>query len=621
MAVVVADSNANAQVEEGMRRLFQEVFAFIRKQVGPKMSDEELLKLTKKALSKMEKGVGPATWAEATPARIQALRKAANLYRAFRVVGSICELRDPELVGVPDGQGAYVQAECTCLKIVDPDGDSIFSLDIVGAEIDAIYDLRNAGGLIEFLVMPLALPIRLDRNRPDQHLGAGRQGFFVHILDVRESSSMLDFIGASAEERANAEGLLAELHERNVAPADFIFEQLVSQLHVVGLDEFTHLRDALRFAVTQSLSCGRVDHAPGRLHGMVIGPPGHGKKLVGLAARVLNPVCIELSPSKVSAAGLVGASRRTEAGWVSQPGALPRAAHGVAVLQDAHGWDGALLRKLAPVIQELTEDGCVRDSVAGGTRRPAHTALLIDLNRTAQVTAGSGAPEAGLLRIRPVLSRFDLILEIPEDANRIWNVAGKLYGSIRGSFADLDHQPWVRELRLLVALLRDRNPLVDLDPVRDTMTAVHNNLQAANSADFDITPEAGDIPTRLAITFARLVSAIARGRDADVASPSDIDVATVFLNYKLGFLRMKGTSYPTSMTGSTSPDARAEWFNRYAGREVRTQDVVNDFKEQTGQGMAERTARRRIMQLGGLRTGKGRYLLPPGDAPNTNGAA
>ncbi|MDX2013666.1 MAG: hypothetical protein SFW67_25960 [Myxococcaceae bacterium] len=604
-----------------MRRLLREVFAYLKKQANSKMKDEDLLKLTKKVIARMETGVGPATWEGAAPVRIHALRRPTSLWRPFRIVGHITELRDPELVLVPDGNGKFSQDVATCLKIVGPDGDSIHSVDVVGAEVETIHAAREAGGMVEFLVTPIALPIRLDRKRPDQSIGGERQSFFVHIVDVRQSNSMLDLLGATATERSDVQSLLLSLHARGIVPTDYLFDFVVKELRIVSLDELPRLRDALRFAVLQALSCGQVDHAPGRLHGMIVGPPGHGKKLIGLAARALNPVAVELSPSKASPAGLVGASSRREGTWFSQPGALIHSDHGVAVLQDAHGWQGAELRKLAPILQEVTEDGRVRDTVAGGRTRSTNVAMLLDLNRTAQVTTASiiGAPEAAILRVRPVLSRFDLLLEIPEDIDRIWNAAARLYESIQGGAADLDRRPGVREARLLVALLRDRNPDVDLDPVRDLMKAVHRNLHSTNAALFEDLPEASDVPTRLAISFARYVSAAARGRDADVAAPSDVDTATRFLNHKLSFLRMHGSSYPGAVNGQASAEDRDAWFKQYAGQEVRTQDVVNDFKAKTGEDMSERTGRRNLLRLGAKRTGKGRYLLPPGEPPRSGG--
>lgn len=594
------------------RRLHRSVFAFLRKAVGPQAEDEDIEKLVDLAVPIKNGLPAPVSWEAATPARIRELKKAASVLRPFRVAGSVVEVHEPQVLRLPDAPGEFRRVETTSIRLIDRDGDSVWSLDLLGVDIQLIHDLRRMASSIEFLCVPIDLPLKLDPKTPQRSVAVGPRGFFVSIAGARPTNSMLDLLGATAEERSKTEVLLKKLQGEGVAPARYLFEQVVQQLNIVGLDEFAELQDLIHFAVLQALSCGRVDHAPGRLHGLVVGPPGQGKKLVGLVAHALNVTCVELSATKFSAAGLVGASRPTEGGWVSQPGLLPQAAHGVAILQDGHGWEGAAFRKLAPMLQELMEDGTVRDSVAGGLRRDAPTSLLIDLNRSAQVTRGpvGSGHEASLLQNRPVISRIDGIVEIPENVHRSWSISRRLYATMRGGAGDLDHQPWVRELRLLVALLRDRNPDVSLTQVREVMAAVHDDIYTKNAADFATMPEASDIPARMAISFARFVAASARGRDSDEAQPSDIDVATTFINRKLEFLKIRGTSYPSSATGTSSPQQRAAWFAGLAGREVHTADVVNAYKEQTGEVICERTARRHLQQAGGVRTGKGQYLIP-----------
>jgi division protein CdvB (Snf7/Vps24/ESCRT-III family) len=55
-----------------------------------------------------------------------------------------------------------------------------------------------------------------------------------------------------------------------------------------------------------------------------------------------------------------------------------------------------------------------------------------------------------------------------------------------------------------VGCLRDEHAEVDLDGVRDQMKAVHDELSLANQELLQKLPEAGDLPTRLANTFARI---------------------------------------------------------------------------------------------------------------------
>ena len=50
-------------------------------------------------------------------------------------------------------------------------------------------------------------------------------------------------------------------------------------------------------------------------------------------------------------------------------GLLPQADGGVLLLQDAHAIGHSKIQQIAPILQELIEDGVVRDSTAGGERR------------------------------------------------------------------------------------------------------------------------------------------------------------------------------------------------------------------------------------------------------------
>lgn len=617
----MSSSTLEAQLATQKNRLVQSLFANFRKQADPKLDDEKLLQLVQVDGATALKALSVANWNTASPCRIRHLKATSKLYQPQRVVGTITELRDGVVVRVPGANGEFTKVETACIRITDPDGDSLWSAELIGPDIQAGLDLRRQAATIEFLCVPVDVPLKLDAKLSAQALASGPRGFLLQVLDVRESTSMLDLLGAGAAERQNSEALLAKLKSEGLSPHSYLFEQVVKHLKIAGLDDFTELRELIHFAVLQSLSGGQVDHAPGRLHGLVVGPPGQGKKLVSLVAKVLNVACVQLSATKYSAAGLVGASRRTEAGWVSQPGLLPQAAHGVAILQDGHGWEGSRLRAIAPMLQEVMEDGFAGDSVAGGQRRATPTSLLIDLNKRAHVTSSvvGGGPEAGLLGIRPFISRLDFIGDIPEDAHRSWLVSRSIYKSLGSGAGDLDCQPWVRELRLLVATLRDRSPDVSLESVRELMAAVHDDVYSANAADFASMPEASDIPARLAITFARFVGAAARGRDSDVAEPCDVDVATAFINRKLQYLKVRGTSYPTSVTGTSSPEKRNAWFAQLAGRLVRTADVVNAYRAETGEVICERTARRHIQQQGGVRTGKGEYQLPSGTAPRVEG--
>ena len=165
------------------------------------------------------------------------------------------------------------------------------------------------------------------------------------------------------------------------------------------------------------------------------------------------------------------------------------------------------------------------------------------------------------------------------------------------------------ELRLLVALLRDRHAHINLTGVRVDIGNAFDKIYEANKAFIRTTPESGDIPVRLTITFARFISAIARSHDRSHAEPSDVDDALEYVNLKLDFLKMTAPAPTVRRTsGRANP---ADWVGRHAGSEVKTQQIVDEYEADTGAAVSERTVRRAVQNAGGKWVGKGVYVLPP----------
>ena len=590
------------------KRMLWALVAFFRDLFGSKFTTDVLDTLAETMLAKMKPYLKPVTWETATPARISSAQKLANLHRPLRIVAMLEEVGAPGTFEIDDG-GTPKQMETMPVKLVDAWGDTIPAIDVVGADlVDSVRERWRAGRPCEFLGVPVALPVRLNRKASDLGLNSGRNSFHFYVEDIRPSSSTLDYLGATNLERINATSTVEHLHSKKATPLEYLVEEVAENLKIVGMGQFHLLHDLLEFVALQALSVGRLDHAPARLNALIVGPPGRGKKLIGLAAKVLNPTCAELSAAKVSAAGLVGASYRTQEGWRSKPGALARAGEGVVWLQDAHGWSHAELSKIGPILQEVMEDGVMRDSVAGGERREAPAALLIDLNRHAHLgsVAEQAGTEAPLLCLRPLLSRVDLLVEIPADVQQAWGVAGNMLDTIAASRIPLEQQRWVRELKIIVALLRDRHATVEIEKVRPLMKEVFASITEENAPLFEQMPQAGDVPARLAISFTRLVSASARSRDSSEASEEDVARAVRFLRMKLEFLKLNAPK----TGGSTYGMSLEQFLSQFLGLEVASSEIAEQYKAASRMTVCERTVRRSIQRLGGVKTSKGCYHLP-----------
>lgn len=591
----------NEDENHRLHEFFQALFAYLQQRLGPGVALKDLARIAREALAEMN--VTAVSWSGATRMSIVEACTVANALHGARIVGHVQEMADTTVISVPTDDDRTEDVEVTEIVVEDLDGETICSLGVVGQPlIEKLRQLQRQALLVEFLGCTVLVPVvrgRMCANR--------QRAFFLQVLDAREAGGTLDLLGATDVEREKVEALRQNLVEQGETPLAFLRRVVTERLRIVAADK-TLLGDLVEYVVLQAVSCGWIDHAPGKLHLLLVGPPGRGKKLVGLAAKCLNPVTVELSPIKATPAGLVGSSVRTAEGWRSIAGALPRAAHGVAVLQDAHAWPPYVVRKNAPVLQEVIEDGVVRDSVAGGRQRSAPTSLVIDLNRASQSERGYAGREAPLLSVRPLLSRIDVIVEIPPNAKQPWEVAAELADSVGSRSMTLDQQPWVRTARLLVALLRDAHVQVDLTGVRPALRRAVQEIARRNAEVLERLEEAGDVPVRLVISAARLITASARACDRSVANEEDLARAVSFINRKLSFLRMHGVPL------SSCPDRedRQAWVAEQAAHApVRPDELARAYTEQTGEHVDERTIRRDLRALGAHRVGKGKYLLPP----------
>ena len=297
--------------------LFSAIFAYVRDNLRGRVEVEDILRAARTVLDNLRVEDGSVAWDTALPLTVGQARWREHVGRGVRIVGHVAELHVPGLAIIPTPRGDVDEVETTAVKISGIDGEQLYMLDVISRPlIEKVQEAQRVGALCEFLGVIVALPVHIDPSHPDRRSVA--LNFFCHLIDARPTTSALDLLGASDAERAAVAELLEDLIDRGVSPLDHVKELTLSNLGVVARDQAPHMMVGVEFAVLQAMSCGRVGNGPARLHGLVVGPPGLGKKLIGQAARAANPVAQEASAAKVSAAGLVGASYQTGSGWSSR---------------------------------------------------------------------------------------------------------------------------------------------------------------------------------------------------------------------------------------------------------------------------------------------------------------
>ncbi len=590
--------------------LLPHVLAYVQRCLGGRLSSDDLESVAHEVIAELE-AQRSADQATTPPVvTIQLARRREMVMRPIRVVGRLVDVHDPMVVHLPTGEGERVAVDTSRATIGDCRGDQIELVDVLDSPmVDLIYDGFRAGATYEFTGRVLLLPAFDGRFRQGQ-LGQARRQFLFLLASMRASSDPLDLLGATPNERSWVQESLADLRADKITPLMMLRSALLNGLRVVDVEEGTFLSDGIDAAILQAVSHGRVMHSPGRVHIQIVGPPGHGKKIVSRAGEALNPTCEQVSPARCSEAGLAGTAFRTRTGWTTEPGALLRAADGIVVVQDAHTWAPARVRQLAPLLQDVMEDGVVRGAgMAGGDQWQISASLLLDVNRASQT--GLAGSEAPILRHVPLLSRFDIIIEVPLDVERSWRTGRLMIDEVRQDTGSLGEPTWVRRTRLLVAGLKAEHPAIDLDAVKVPMASAYEAIQRDNAALFHQEPlVASSLSRRVVIQMARLVAASARACDRSHAVDEDVDRAIHFISAKLRFLQ---TSAVRLSRCPVDKGSREDWIIRTCGGQtVSSSELAQRYDAATGENVSERTMRRSLRSIGAKGKGRGQYLVPGG---------
>ena len=517
-----------------------------------------------------------------------------------RVMGTVSKVSSPhrffDTRSVPKIRREYIE-----VSLVDIRGDQVPTLQIVDCDhAETLLEASRSGTPILVEGVNIELP-ELSPRAQEWGLHGIRQSGYLLIDQVSTSYTHLDAIAATEDERAEAKAWLKRAHRTVRTSLTSIL------LQNLGIITGSYLDDLLEQVVVQATGTGTIGSTPGTIHMLVIGPPGHGKKLLGETAAIINPTFVEVMPGRTSVPGLTGMARQG-----GSPGALTRASGGVTNIQDAHAYSENEMKSLAPVLQHVMEDGEVRiGGMTGGQTRTAQTGLLIDANRSTALQ-GSG-PCPPILDQLPLKTRFDFISEIEMDIAASWEIGSKILAT--GTAGVAVSASWKRRLQVLVATLRDRNPIIDLDSVEDQLTGGYKQLADDFSEFLHNHPlVASSLARRMAVSIKKVTSASARSQDRSTADASDAQFALDAARQKLTFIRNHVVRL------STCPKAEGpeptSWLRQKSG-EFKPSELVEEYEAETGHTVSERTFRRHLQKLGAKQAGKGLYRL---ELPSQPGA-
>lgn len=427
-----------------------------------------------------------------------------------------------------------------------------------------------------------------------------RYALFLHKIITRVTPE--DIIRVRPEEGDRvAKKFLALTKNESLLSA--IKDIIVDELGIKGLDTAKELSKCLDFMILQSISHGMDSNNSMKLHSLVIGPPGVGKKLLTLTAKALNPVTEEVASTsgKITMAGLVGNVTQKGNRRISNPGYMARASSGVICIQDFHEVKQRRRKEIFALLAKVMEDGEVIDSTSALWVHEAITSIHLDTNKYSQVNpTRSYDPFSDINVPINVLSRFDFIIDIPRDIEGRWQVVYEITKGekvLESYGAPKLEQQWQRDLRRIVAHVRTYFIVGNLSlELSEYILSKIALLKSENEVRFKDSNLLADIITRLAISVQKYVKAIASARLRTTVLKEDVDLAFVFIKEKLAFLAQLDPFVIPDFTKEGRPPTKEErWgliYTTHKGQEVDGKIVFENVKKLTGRDISRRTITR-----------------------------
>jgi len=329
---------------------------------------------------------------------------------------------------------------------------------------------------------------------------------------------------------------------------------IINELGIKGIDTAEQLSKCIDFMILQGFSHGKDSKNSQRLHSLVIGSPGVGKKLLTLTAKILNPITEEISSvsGKISMAGMIGDVSIKKGKRISNPGYFAKASSGVLCVQDFHEVKGATRQQFLSLLSKVMEDGEVIDSTSARTTHEAITAIHLDTNLPSQVQMLEESNPLKDINIPTnILSRFDFIMNIPRDVDRQYEVIIEILSGKKTlesySESELEKQ-WQRDIRRFTAHVRTAFHYVKIkEEISKYIVDKLKQIKKEAKETFKDQLLLADIITRLGLSIQKYVKAITSASLRVDATKEDVDYALEFIEEKLSYLSQIGKSKKTGV--------------------------------------------------------------------------
>lgn len=522
--------------------------------------------------------------------------------KPLQVICSVSGIPNPMPSYVLNEENVPVRVSLNRLKLKDQQNNELETFEVDSKNLVEILQSTTPNSLVKVKGTIISV------NQPFWC------AYVFYVTEVIPVLTQLDLLRIDKPSLDNTAKLVTELSNTPGGLRNYLKRQLIEMYNIRGLDLAKELGKAIDFTIIQAFSSGMSigNIYSNKLHSLIIGSPASGKKLITKSALALSPngKHISSTSSKVTAAGLVGFSRKGNGGFISQPGLLPLANDAVVCFEDFHEI-AKRKNEISGILSQVMEDGKVDDSTAAKMTHIACTSINIDMNRMSQVNhTGEFNSYSDLNIPLNIISRFDFIMEIPADTERQMKVSLDMVGrfpKLVSETPSLQQSETEKSLKQIVAYVNTNFKSVTVSKeVNDCVKAKLEEIFRSNQDLAAVQKHMGSMLTRLQISVEKFSKAIATSKLQKEVSIDDVDEAFSFILYKLEFLANLGFMKHSTGKVSEKQTRQAQILELFKDKDFTAADVGKHISNDSDLQIDGRTIHRDLAEL--VQTGKAKKV-------------